>query len=130
MVEGNRHSRIAEVQPVDTGKKLVAVIAVVIIVFGLISIVRGCACSRRDPARTLDAANKRWLLVATGGWFLCPECGEKVTLTEEQQELGEPPEMTCPHCGAPVDWAKIGTGKAAEPPPGPSAPKLPSYFDE
>jgi len=124
---------------VESHKNVVAAIAAVAILLSLFSIIRGCACSpSTQSVPTVPEADRNWILAATGGWFACPECGEKVTLTAEQQRLGKPPDMTCPHCGKKVDFAKLGRAPVpgrdgaapAAPPkmedlyfPGTSAPK-------
>lgn len=103
--------------------------ATVLCTIAFLLVVRNCACSRTETPQLPDDT-RSWLLASTGGWFACPACGEKVTLTEEQRKLGRPPEMKCPHCGKPIEWEKIGTAAAA--PPKMPAPKsqLPTYdFD-
>jgi DNA-directed RNA polymerase subunit RPC12/RpoP len=111
----------------EAPKKLVAAGALVVIVLCLFSLLRGCSCSR--PAPKMAEQDRVWLLLTQGGWFYCPECRQRVVLTEEQQKLALAPEMNCPHCGRKVQWTNL-----AAPPPGPGdatppAKKAPLPYD-
>lgn len=81
-----------------------AVAAVGVLVYVVVTRTRIAAPKIREDST-------HWAMLSMAGFYQCPHCKKKVTLTKEQLATKDPPALACPHCKKPVDIVHIMTGK-------------------
>lgn len=86
-------------------------IAIALAVAGIGVLVYVVATRTRIAAPKVREGSMHWAMLSMAGFYKCPHCAKKVTLTKEQLALKDPPDLACPHCKKPVDIVHIMTGK-------------------
>ncbi len=89
---------------------VIGIIAVLLVLGSIVYMARGC---RGVDKPKVNESSKHWAMLSMAGYYNCPRCGKKVTLTDEELRSPTPPALSCPHCKKPVDIVEVMTGKPA-----------------
>jgi len=89
-------------------KIVIGVVAGLLIVGSVVYMARGC---RGVGKPKVSDTSKHWAMLSMAGYYNCPHCGKKVTLTDEELHSAKPPALSCPYCKKAVDIVEVMTGK-------------------
>ncbi len=89
---------------------VIGAIAALVVLGSIVFMARGC---RGVGKPRVSETSKHWAMLSMAGYYKCPHCGKKVSLTDEELRSPKPPALSCPHCKKAVDVVEVMTGRPA-----------------